>query len=232
MSMMVLPMDVIYDHPSEMLAVMADELGGTPFKTFLCIDAFVILCGGVLTAIVGVSGLIGRLAKDRILPESLSFLNSRGAPYLAISIFILISISLFLAIFDPANPTAINNFGGVFAISFLTVLTAFGFGAILLKLYRPRISRLVVSKWWEIVVSLSAVIIGLIGNIILTPGVFYLFLAYLSGFLVVVWYMFTRVEILSFGIWMVRKQTLSLFPLLFFLSLLSFFLLLFVADTS
>jgi amino acid transporter len=154
--------------------------------------------------VVGVSGLMVRLSKDTILPEALSYSNRRGAPYVAICIFVLVAVSLFLAIFDPANPTAINNFGGVFAISFLTVLTAFAIGAIMLKLYRPRIPRLVVSKWWEIILSLTAVVAGLVGNIVLTPGVFYLFLAYLSGFLLVIWYMFFRVEILSFQIWMVR----------------------------
>jgi amino acid transporter len=202
--MMVIPMETIFAHPSDMLAEMAGELGGKAFKTFLCVDAVIILCGGVLTAVVGVSGLMVRLSKDTILPEALSYSNRRGAPYVAICIFVLVAVSLFLAIFDPANPTAINNFGGVFAISFLTVLTAFAIGAIMLKLYRPRIPRLVVSKWWEIILSLTAVVAGLVGNIVLTPGVFYLFLAYLSGFLLVIWYMFFRVEILSFQIWMVR----------------------------
>jgi amino acid transporter len=202
-SMMVIPMETIYAHPSEMLAEMAGELGGNPFKTFLCIDAVVILCGGVMTAIVGVSGLIVRLSKDKILPEALSFTNRRGAPYAAICVFVLIAVSLFLVIFDPTDPTAINNFGGVFAISFLTVLTAFGIGAVMLKLYRPRITRLVISKWWEIIISVGAVVAGLVGNIVLTPGVFYIFLAYLSGFLLVLGYMFYRVEILSFQVWMV-----------------------------
>ena len=43
-----------------------------------------------------------------------------------------------------------------------------------------------------------------LGNIVLTPSVFNLFLIYLSGFLAVVVYMFTKVELFSFGIWMVR----------------------------
>ena len=41
------------------------------------------------------------------------------------------------------------------------------------------------------------------GNIALTPEVFYLFLAYLSGFVFVVVCMFMRVEIIRFVIWMV-----------------------------
>ena len=55
MSMMVLPMETIYQHPSDMLAVMADALGGSTFHAIMCVDAVVILCGGVLTAIIGQS---------------------------------------------------------------------------------------------------------------------------------------------------------------------------------
>jgi hypothetical protein len=52
-SLMVLPLSEIYAHPSDMLAVMAEKLGGSTFRTILCIDAVTILCGGVLTSIVG-----------------------------------------------------------------------------------------------------------------------------------------------------------------------------------
>ncbi len=202
---MVLDMDTIRAHPSDMLAVMADQLGGRGFSTFVCIDAVLVLCGGVMTAIVGVSGLLGRLAKDNVLPSVLARKNYRGAPYVAIIVFTGISVTLFLAIYDPTDPTAISNFGGVFAISFVAVLIVFAFGSIMLKLYRPKIARLVIAKWWQIGISLVAVCAGWVGNITLTPYVFYLFLAYLSVFVAVVSYMFLRVEILSFGIWMVRK---------------------------
>ena len=119
-------------------------------KVFFCIDAIVVLCGGVLTAILGVSGLIDRLSNDRILPQSFTYRNIRGAPYVTIIMFVILAITLFLAIFDPADPTGIANFGGVFTIAFLSVLTCFGVGAILVKLYRPKLARLVISKWYLI----------------------------------------------------------------------------------
>lgn len=163
-SMMVLPMDVILEHPSDMLAVMAKELGGHVFYVILCVNAVIILCGGVITAIVGVSGLLKRCAADKVLPHFLSYTNYRGGAYGAIIVFVMLSISLFLAIFDPKDPTAINQFGGVFAISFLSVLFAFGCSAVLLKLYRPHLARLVMADWWEITVSVMAVFAGLIGK--------------------------------------------------------------------
>ena len=52
-SLMVLPLDLIYTHPSSMLAEMAARLGGRVFYVVMCVDAVIVLCGGVLTAIVG-----------------------------------------------------------------------------------------------------------------------------------------------------------------------------------
>jgi amino acid transporter len=206
MSMMVMPMDVIYAHPSDMLAVMARELGGKGFEQWLCIDAVMVLCGGVLTAIVGVTGLLDRLAKDKVVPESLSALSPWGSSYVAILCFSIGSISLFLCIYDPTDPTGIERFGGVFAISFLSVLAAFAFAAILLKLYRPNLARLVITQWWQVVFSFLAVLLGFLGNVVLTPDVFVWFLVYLSALIVIVAYMFFRVEFLGFAIYMVRDS--------------------------
>ncbi len=164
------------------------------------LNVFVYVC---ILVQAGVSGLIKRLSNDKVLPSFLDLTNSRGAPYAAILSFVVVSMSLFLAIFDPADPTGINNFGGVFAISFLSVLVAFATGAIFLKLNRSQLARMVIAKWWQIFLSFCAVFVGLIGNIILTPTIFTLFLAYLSGFLSVCMYMFYRVAVLSCGIWMV-----------------------------
>jgi amino acid transporter len=204
-SMMVMPMEIIYQHPSNMLAVMAGILGGPAFRIMMTVDAFIILCGGVLTALVGVSGLMCRLAGDSILPQVLSVSNSRGAPWVSIFMFVGLSMSLFLVVYDPDNPTGIIEFGGVFVIAFLSVLVAFAVATIILKLHRPHIARRVIARWWEIFLSVAAVLAGWIGNIILTPQVFAVFLCYLSGYVAVVIYMFCRVELLSFTIWMVSQ---------------------------
>ena len=114
--------------------------------------------------ITGVSGLMKILAKDKVLPMFLAATNSRGAAYVSIIAFVLISMSLFVAIFNPTNPTAIVEFGGVYAIAFLSVLLAFVFGTMLLKLYRAQLARMIISKWWEIFISFSAIFIGLVGE--------------------------------------------------------------------
>ena len=69
-----------------MLAVMAKRVGswagnclgihepngidlGEVFSFWVSLDAFVVLSGAVLTAYVGITGLISRMAKDRVLPQ-------------------------------------------------------------------------------------------------------------------------------------------------------------------
>lgn len=42
---------------------------GEVFSFWVSVDAFVVLSGAVLTAYVGISGLIARMAKDRCLPQ-------------------------------------------------------------------------------------------------------------------------------------------------------------------
>ena len=200
---MVLPLDTIYAHPSNMLAVMAGELGGPVFRIIVTVDAVAILCGGVLTAIVGVSGLLNRLARDKVLPSFLQLTNRRSAPYASIVMFVAVAIALFQTIFNPANPTDIGKFGGVFAIAFLSVLCTFAVSAALLKLFRAQLPRMAVAKGWQVAFSFGSVFVGLVGNIVLTPGVFVYFIIYLSGFVVVIASMLSQVEIFSLAIWVV-----------------------------
>lgn len=204
-AMMVLPLDTIYEHSGDMLAIMADKLGGERFRAAVCVDATIILCGAVLTSFIGIAGLLRRLAADSILPQALAIEDSRGTPSVAIIVFLVLSLSLFLAIYDPSNEHAIEDFGGVYAIAFLSVLVCFAMAAVMLKLYRPYLARRVIAKWWQVFCSLICVALGFLGNIILAPKVFFLFLAYLSGFIGVVALMFGRVEVLSIMIWMLRR---------------------------
>jgi amino acid transporter len=162
-SMMVLPMDHIRAHSGDLLAEMAAAVGGSFFKNILCIDAVVILCGAVLTSFVAVCGLIKRLAKDNVLPKVLARLNYRGAADVSVVCFTILIISLFLSIYESDNPDSIDKFGEVYGISFLLVLTAFSLSSILLKVYRPRLVRLVITKWWHVYLCSASVLAGLIG---------------------------------------------------------------------
>jgi amino acid transporter len=167
--MMVMPLDFIYAHPGDLLARMADIMGGPAAKIIVVVDAIIVLCGGVLAAYVGVSSLLKTLATDSILPNFLAATNRRNAAYTAIITFCLFSILLFILVFSPHNPTNIGSFGGVFAIAFLCVLLSFIYADILLKLYRQNLGRLVIAEWWEVFFCSACLLAALLGHLLPHP---------------------------------------------------------------
>jgi amino acid transporter len=68
-SMGVLPLSIMIDEQEVVLANMALKVAGRWLQIWVSIDAFMVLSGAVITAFVGVTGLITRLAGDRCLPQ-------------------------------------------------------------------------------------------------------------------------------------------------------------------
>jgi amino acid transporter len=160
----VLPLDELYHSSGDMLAVVGDELGGSSFKTFICVDSVIILCGAVLASYVGTNGLVRRLAQDNVLPQFLLTTNSRGSQHWCSVSFFFLTSALFLTIYKPGDESGIETFGGVYAIAFLLVMAFFAISCIALKVQRPTIARLVVTDWWETIFCLCCVTIGIIGQ--------------------------------------------------------------------
>ncbi len=61
----------LLSHPNDILVVMGHKSGGSWLGHLVAVDATIVLAGGVLTAYVGVGGLVKRLAMDRCLPQVL-----------------------------------------------------------------------------------------------------------------------------------------------------------------
>jgi amino acid transporter len=74
-SMGVLPLQIMIDEQEVVLANMAMKVAGEWLQIWVSIDAFMVLSGAVITAFVGVTGLITRLAGDRCLPQVHSHMN-------------------------------------------------------------------------------------------------------------------------------------------------------------
>lgn len=66
-----LPFTAIAAARDFLLADVAKAIGGVFFQYWLAADAFLVLAGAVLTAYVGMSGLVHRLAADNCLPGGL-----------------------------------------------------------------------------------------------------------------------------------------------------------------
>jgi amino acid transporter len=94
--------------------------------------------GGVLTAFVGVDGLMYQLASDRCLPAVFLRKNaSRGTNHFIIVTFLVLCLLLVLLMDGK-----VDGLAGVYSLAFLCVMSSFALGAALLKVsttYAPQL---------------------------------------------------------------------------------------------
>jgi amino acid transporter len=148
------------DFQNTLLIEMGNHVGGKWVATLIAIDAFLVLSGAVLTSFVGVTGLLERMALDRVMPQFFLKKNKKGSSYRIILMFFLLSVSVLLI--TNGN---VKLLAGVYTISFLSVMALFGFGNILLKVRRNKLPRPEKASWISILIAIGAVIIALLGNI-------------------------------------------------------------------
>lgn len=151
-------------YQNTLLIEMASHVGGNWLAILIGIDAFLVLSGAVLTSFVGVSGLLERMALDRILPQYFLKKNKKGSSYRIIIVFLFLTISVLLI-----TNGEVKLLAGVYTISFLSVMALFGVGNILLKVKRNRLPRSEKASWFAIIVAITAVIVALTGNLIMQP---------------------------------------------------------------
>jgi amino acid transporter len=184
---------------SEIAAVMDDLVGhlgflagGRILYTVIMIDAVLVLSGAVLASYVGVSGLVRRMTLDKCFPQFLLKSTKQGSYPLIILGFMLFSIAvLFL------THGEILSLAGVYAISFLGVMTFFGLGNILLKVNRPELKRTYRAGWITVIVGVLATSLGILGNLVINLAfleyfAIFFFPAVLGGILI-----YTRIFLLK-----------------------------------
>lgn len=109
----------IYENSSNLLAPLAAVVGGDGMHVFVCIDGVIVLSGAVLTAYVGVVGLVNRLALDHIMPEFFMHTNTlRGTQHWTILGFFAFCASLFLILATGSSHPAhqMDDLSGVYAL--------------------------------------------------------------------------------------------------------------------
>ncbi|CAI5701033.1 unnamed protein product [Peronospora effusa] len=207
LSLAVLPLEGrggIYDDKDVVLASMGKVVAGKWLESWVSIDAFVVLAGGVLTSYVGITGLVRRLAFDRVLPAFLTYTNKwRGTNHYIILLFFVLQASLVIVLHADATVLA-----GVFTFAFLGVMALFAFGCILLKLKREDIPRDVHAPWWSCIFGLVMVLLGLLGNLLGDPTIFTYFALYFVVFTSTMFIMLERVFILRIVLYILQQ----LFP--------------------
>ena len=103
----------------------------------------------MLTAFIGVNGLVKRLALDRSLPAFLLETNSlRGTNHWIAVVFFGLCTSLFLILNGE-----VGSLANVYSLSFLLVMALFAFGCMMLKFKRSDLKRSVKATWTQVVFS-------------------------------------------------------------------------------
>ncbi|MCA9188213.1 MAG: APC family permease [Pirellulaceae bacterium] len=208
LAMSLLPIATIQQDESvrkTLLAEMGGVVAGKPLAMFISVDAILVLSGAVLTSFVGVNGLVRRMTLDRCLPQFLLKTNARGTTHRIIIAFFVLSVSVLLI-----TEGDVERLAGVYTISFLSVMALFGLGNVLLKVNRASLPRPARAAWGTVILAVSAVVVGLIGNAIKDPEYLKVFLFYFVPALLIVSIMLWRIGILTTILYVVRAATRSL----------------------
>jgi hypothetical protein len=146
-----------------------------------------------------VTGLVRRMTLDRCLPQFLLKSNRRGSSHRIIIAFFLLGVSILLITGGELEALA-----GVYTISFLAVMILFAGGNILLKVKRARLPRPTRASWPAVAVAIFATLIGLVGNIVMHPAYFGVFLEYLIPTVLVVAIMLGRIGLMKVLLFIVK----------------------------
>ncbi len=191
---------------NDFLAYMAEITAGNWLKWLVSVDAVLVLSGAVLTAYVGVIGLMRRMALDRCLPQFLLIENKwRRTNHWIIFAFLALCCSIVLMTSQPpadnpnAEPPILEILAGVYTISFLGVMALFAVGNMLLKIKRKRLPRAAKASWPAVVVATIMVLVGLVANAAIDfPDRIFIFLVYFGVSVVIVTVTFFSAQILKF----------------------------------
>lgn len=201
-----IPVDRIGTHQEDLLAEMGLMSAGPWLQQLVSLDAVLVLSGAVLTAYVGVTGLVRRMSLDQCLPQMLLKVNRwRGTNHWIISLFFVLCCSI-LAI----TTGDIAALAGVYTLSFLGVMALFAIGNMLLKVERRNLPRDERATWPAVMFGLLAVLIGLTGNLLLNPQYVEVFAIYFSVAVGFVALMFWRLDLFRAGLAVSRQAVASI----------------------
>lgn len=191
----IVPIATVGEHQESLLAYLAQLTGGNWLGYVVSIDAVLVLCGAVLTSFVGVSGLLERIALDRILPNFFLHKNKRGANYRIIITFLLLCVSILFV-----TQGEMESLAGVYTFSFLAVMALFGLGNLMLKIKRKRLPRPVVARPMIVILAITAVCFAFYGNIELNRDAFITFLKYFIPAGIIILVLMSRSLVVKYSI--------------------------------
>lgn len=189
----IMPLDAVRGHESAFLSFMGNLTGGKWLAMLVSFDATLVLSGAVLTAFIGVSGLMKRMTLDRIFPQILLKENSRGSSPRILILFYILCFSILFITAGELAPLA-----GVYTISFLAVMAFFGFGNMLLKIKRSRLPRPEYAPPSLVILGILGILMALYGNVKLHPEYLVVFLQYFIPSILIIYLLLKRKVVIHY----------------------------------
>ena len=202
-----MPEAQIVQAKENLLSQLGLMVGNHPLETLIDIDACLVLSGAVLTSYVGVSGLVHRMTLDQCFPQFLLKSTRQGGyPWIILGFMTLCISILYLT---QGN---LLSLAGVYTISFLSVMTAFALGNILIKVNRKELKRTYIASWTTVIIGASATVAGIIGNLIIDYRFLWYFAIYFIPAVTGGILMYLRIPILK-GILIFIDKSLAKFSM-------------------
>lgn len=186
------------------LSESALVLGGNALQYLIVADAFMVLSGAVLASYVGATGLLYRMTLDHCFPSTLLLpkLKKRNQNTNRLVIAFTV-VSLSILFLTKGN---LLSLAGVYTISFLSVMTFFALGNVILRLTRNDLKRTYRGPIMYAILAALFTSIGILGNILIDPQNLVYFMLYFLPAVTVVIVMIYRDYILEAMVMMTRNR--------------------------
>ncbi|KAG9036441.1 hypothetical protein FS837_001686 [Tulasnella sp. UAMH 9824] len=180
------------------LSLLAEQVAGKWLRILVVVDCMLVIGGGgVLLGMVAMSSMLQRLAKDRVIPSAFFRTLPTGGAHWSILFFLFVAVILYAS--SGFNLVTISS---VFAVTFPFVLLLYSVSNILLKFDRDRLPRDYQAKLGVTVLAFLAMVVVLAGNIIPTPKILGLFLAYFIVVLACLVGLQSRIQLARVAMWL------------------------------
>jgi amino acid transporter len=189
----IIPLNLVQGHEAAFLSFMGNKTAGSWLAIVVSLDAALVLSGAVLTAFIGVNGLMKRMTLDRIFPQALLKENKRGSSPRILILFYILCFSILFITAGELAPLA-----GVYTISFLSVMAFFGFGNLLLKVKRSKLPRPEYAPATVVILGILAIVIALYGNVKLHPEYLVVFLQYFIPAILIIYLFLKRKAVIHY----------------------------------
>ncbi|KAF8902544.1 AAAP amino acid permease [Gymnopilus junonius] len=191
-----IPLDTILGG-ANVLSVLAEVSAGRWLRTWIVVDAIVVLCGGVLTGILAASELLEQLALHRVIPQLfLRLLPKTGSPYVSV-----LSFMAFCALLYATAGASLTIISDMFSLVWLTVMSLFPISLLLLKYNRGRLQRKTSTRLFVIIAALLVAPTIFAGNIAYHPRTAGYFAPYFLGIVAIFSATQSKVNLLRWLYW-------------------------------